>query len=173
MLPTSRSRLLISFVQSFFCYLPYCLLAPCPCCVGCAREHVSDKYNLAVSQTEPDDCSWCLVKCIGMRMLCVISVCFFPCIHVTQMRAELAYRRHGEATLCPCCCRECGDAEHITEPKGPDEPETPGYPTQQVSAFKDVPVHQQPVQQMPIQEVPIQQVHVPQMPVQQLMMHRA
>lgn len=72
-----------------------------------------------------------------MRVLCFFTVCLFPCIHVTQMRAELAYRRHGDGTLCPCCCLECGDQKDVTLPGGPKpppradgQPESPGYPRQ-------------------------------------------
>ena len=76
----------------------------CPCGIGTAREAVAEKYNLPVDQWEPGDCAWCLLKFIGARLLCVASVCVFPCFHVAQMRAEVAYREHGEATICPCCC---------------------------------------------------------------------
>lgn len=113
--------------QTIFCYPLFCLLAPCPCCVGVAREIVAEKYNLEVTDDDPDDCSWCLVRIVGARLLCFISLCFFPCIHVTQMRAELAYRRHGVPSLCPCCCFECGDAEFEFE--GPSA--QPDYPKQQ------------------------------------------
>lgn len=88
--------------------MAYCLCALCPCSIGSAREAVAEKYNLPVSQWEPDDCGWCLVKCIGIRLLCIVSVCLFPCFHVSQMRAEVAYRKHGEASVCPCCCFNCG-----------------------------------------------------------------
>lgn len=124
--------------KRFYCYVPYCLLAWCPCCVGCARETLAENLNLPVAETEPQDWSWCLVKFIGMRMLCLFTVCLFPCLHVTQMRAELAHRRHGEATLCPCCCLECGDQKDVRTPGGPElklvdverAPDSPGYPRQ-------------------------------------------
>lgn len=113
------------------------MFAWCPCCVGCARETLAENLNLPVAETEPQDWSWCLVKFIGMRVLCLFTVCLFPCLHVTQMRAELAYRRHGEATLCPCCCYECGEQKDVRIPGGPElkkvdeqAPDTPGYPRQ-------------------------------------------
>lgn len=93
------------------CYPAYCLCASCPCCVGDARELVAEKYNLPISEWEPDDCGWCLVKFIGMRLMCFASVCLLPCFHVAQMRAEVAFRRHGKPTVCPCCCCWCGGGE--------------------------------------------------------------
>lgn len=97
--------------QNWMCYPAYCLCASCPCCVGDTRELVAEKYNLPISEWEPDDCGWCLVKFIGMRLMCVASVCLLPCFHVAQMRAEVAFRRHGKPTVCPCCCCWCGDGE--------------------------------------------------------------
>ena len=93
--------------QKWICYPVYCLCASCPCWVGDARELVAEKFNLPVSEWEPDDCGWCLVKCIGMRLMCFASVCIFPCLHIAQMRAEVAFRKHGKATICPCCCCYC------------------------------------------------------------------
>lgn len=79
--------------------------------MGDARELVAEKYNLPISEWEPDDCGWCLVKFIGMRLMCFASVCLLPCFHVAQMRAEVAFRRHGKPTVCPCCCCWCGGGE--------------------------------------------------------------
>lgn len=93
--------------QKWICYPVYCLCASCPCWVGDAREKVAEKFNLPVSEWEPDDCGFCLVKCIGMRLMCFASVCIFPCLHIAQMRAEVAFRSHGKATICPCCCCFC------------------------------------------------------------------
>lgn len=79
--------------------------------MGETRERVAEEYNLPVSTWEPDDCGWCVVKMIGVRLMCFASVCIFPCFHVAQMRAEVAFRRHGQATICPCCCCFCGGGD--------------------------------------------------------------
>lgn len=68
-----------------------------------------------------------------MRVFCLVTFCCLPCLHVTQMRAELAYRRHGTATLCPCCCLECGEQYDVTKPRVERKvvvPDTPDYPRQ-------------------------------------------
>lgn len=95
--------------QRWICYPIYCVGALFPCCIGHTREYVAEKYNLSVSQWEPTDCGWMLVKCIGMRLTCFASVCVFPFFHIAQMRAEIAFRKHGKATVCPCCCCFCGE----------------------------------------------------------------
>lgn len=80
----------------------------CPCWIGDTRELVAEKYNLPVSSWDPDDCGSCLARLIGMRLLCFATVCLLPCSHIAQMRAEVAFRRHGATTVCPCCCCWCG-----------------------------------------------------------------
>lgn len=109
-------------LQNWLCYPAYCLGASCPCCVGDAREQVAEKYNLPISEWEPDNCGWCIVKLIGTRLMCFASVCLLPCFHVAQMRAEIAFRRHGKPTVCPCCCCWCGggDAPGVSAPEGGD-----------------------------------------------------
>lgn len=97
--------------QNWMCYPAYCMCALCPCCVGDTREMLAEKYNLPISEWEPDDCGWCLVRFIGMRLMCVASVCLLPCFHVAQMRAEVAFRKHGKPTVCPCCCCWCGGGD--------------------------------------------------------------
>lgn len=69
---------------------------------------LAEKYNLPIVSWDPEDCGACLVRLIGMRLMCFATVCFLPCAHVAQMRAEVAYRRHGDTTVCPCCCCWCG-----------------------------------------------------------------
>lgn len=117
------SSLFLTPAQKWICYPVYCLCASCPCWVGDAREMVAEKFNLPVSEWEPDDCGWCLVKCIGVRLMCFASVCIFPCMHIAQMRAEVAFRKHGKATVCPCCCCYCcggGDGPGVPTVKNED-----------------------------------------------------
>ncbi|CAB1107985.1 unnamed protein product [Ectocarpus sp. CCAP 1310/34] len=97
--------------ENWMCYPPYCLGAWCPCCVGDTRELVAEKYNLPLVSWDPDEFGWCFVKMIGARLMCFCSVCLMPCLHISQMRAEVAFRKHGKATVCPCCCCGCGGGQ--------------------------------------------------------------
>lgn len=107
--------------QSCWYYPAYCLSAGFPPCIHVARQVVADKYNLEDSGLEPGDCSTLLIKCIGLRLLCFASACLFPCFHVTQMRAEVSYRKHGKATVFPCCCCSCGGGEGPPGPSNKDD----------------------------------------------------